>query len=44
VLDQSMAEEIKMAGEKMPDALTLLMADPATQVLIAEKMKGLMEG
>jgi len=44
VLDQSMAEEIKMAGEKVPDALTLLMADPATQALIAEKMKEMIKG
>jgi len=44
VLDQSMAEEIKMAGEKVPDALTLLMADPATQALIADKMKEIIEG
>ena len=44
VLDQSMAEEIKMAGEKVPDALTLLMADPATQALIAENMKELING
>ena len=44
VLDQDMAEEIKMAGEKVPDALTLLMADPATQALIADKMKEIMEG
>jgi integrase/recombinase XerD len=44
VLDQDMAKEIKMAGEKVPDALTLLMADPATQALIADKMKEIMEG
>ncbi len=44
VLDQSMAEEIKMAGEKVPDALTLLMADPTTQALIAEKMKEMIKG
>ncbi|MCD4678112.1 MAG: zinc ribbon domain-containing protein [Desulfobacula sp.] len=44
VLDQDMAKEIKMAGEKVPDALTLLMADPATQALIADKMKEMMEG
>lgn len=44
VLDQSMAEEIKMAGEKVPDALTLLMGDPATQALITEKMKEIIKG
>ena len=44
VLDQNMAEEIKMAGEEVPDALTLLMADPVTQALIAEKMKEMMKG
>ena len=44
VLDQSMAEEIQMAGKKVPDALTLLMADPATQALIAEKMKEMING
>ena len=43
VLDQDMAKEIQMAGAKVPDALTLLMADPATQALIADKMKGIME-
>jgi len=43
VLDQDMAKEIKMAGEKVPDALTLLMADPATQALIADKMKQIMK-
>lgn len=44
VLDQDMAKEIKMAGEKVPDALTLLMADPTTQALIADKMKQILEG
>jgi len=39
-----MAEEIQMAGKKVPDALTLLMADPATQALIAEKMKEMING
>jgi hypothetical protein len=28
--------------EKVPDALALLMPDPATQALIAEKMKEIM--
>jgi integrase/recombinase XerD len=44
VLDQNMAEEIKMVGEKVPDALTLLMADPVTQALIADKMTQILEG
>jgi integrase/recombinase XerD len=44
VLDQNMAAEIKMAGAKVPDALTLLMADPATQALIADKMKEIIKG
>ena len=39
-----MAEEIKMVGEKVPDALTLLMADPVTQALIADKMTQILEG
>ena len=44
VLDQDMAKEIKMAGKNVPDALTLLMADPARQALIADKLKEIMEG
>ncbi len=44
VLDQGMANEIKSAGEKVPDVLTLLMADPATQALFAEKMKEMIKG
>jgi hypothetical protein len=39
-----MAKEIQMAGAKVPDALTLLMADPATQALIVDKMKQIMKG
>ena len=39
-----MAKEIKMAGEKVPDSLTLLMADPATQALIADKMNDILKG
>ena len=44
ILDQNMAKQIKMAGAKVPVALTLLMADPVTQVLITEKMKEIIKG
>ena len=43
VLDQAMAKEITATSKHIPDALSLLMADPATQALIAEKMKEMMK-
>ncbi len=38
VLDQQMAREMEKASEQIPDALGLLLSDPSTQAMIAEKM------
>lgn len=38
VLDQQMAKEMEQTSENIPDALSLLLSDPDTQSLIAEKL------
>jgi len=38
VLDQQMAREMEKASEQIPDALNLLLSDPETQALIAQKL------
>ena len=38
VLDQKMAQEMEETSERIPDALNLLLSDPETQALIAQKL------
>jgi len=43
VLDQGIAKEIEEKSKQVPDGISLIMADPEMQKIIAQKMRELME-